>query len=719
MEFSGSTPRGAALKSRDPRWGTTGLLFASTCSLALGFVRVFGHWEFLPSLLVVALGVHVVSLGARLTRVSAPAGLAIQFASVYLITSWVRLHDTLWYGLPLGRTWSEISRQISDSATLVGDIKPPIDFATGFGLVACLAIGVVAALSDTFAFRAAGRGEVIVPGAVVFVVVAIVGEDRLRVPVTIAWLALSLIVVTVLRRDTHIKRVLPAIVLCFIIAVSAAVVGTRLPGANEDALLDRNDGPGRVVEPLVDVRGRLGDRSDTVLFSVKSDAPSYWRITSLSEFDGITWGIAEADLDAAGGALAVVGNEDSRFVNQTFDIVGLQGNMAPAAFEPVQLRAASRSLYYELESGTLLVGATGLSTGDSYQLVSAVHEPSPDILAAASTINPPMSGFTALPNNAEIEQLRQLAREITASATGPYQRALFLQNYFRDEFIYSLDTPSITSEDAFLEFIARRTGYCEQFASTFAVMARSIGLPARVAIGFTPGQSDGAGGYIVRSQHAHAWPEVWFDGIGWLMFEPTPGRGAPNASYTGVSPQQDDSAPESPTASTTLPPTTTPTTPTTSPNPIVTTPSSIAPSASTTNNERSTWPFIMLAILAVIIGWPLLLRMAVDRRARTSTRHPVVILWRRMIAASGVGLPATSTPTEIARRVAASDDDEVPRRLAKAVDMVLFAEREPDEMATLAADAEAWIIARQRSQPMVVRLRRFWSPREAARSRGL
>ena len=66
-----------------------------------------------------------------------------------------------------------------------------------------------------------------------------------------------------------------------------------------------------------------------------------------------------------------------------------------------------------------------------------------------------------------------------------------------------------------------------------------------------------------------------------------------------------------------------------------------------------------------------------------------------------------------------SDDDEVPRRLAKAVDMVLFAEREPDEMATLIADAEAWIIARRRSQPMVVRLRRFWSPREAARTSGL
>jgi hypothetical protein len=90
-----------------------------------------------------------------------------------------------------------------------------------------------------------------------------------------------------------------------------------------------------------------------------------------------------------------------------------------------------------------------------------------------------------------------------------------------------------------------------------------------------------------------------------------------------------------------------------------------------------------------------------------------------MIAASGVGLPATSTPTEIARRVATSNDDEVPGRLATAVDMVLFAEREPDEMATLIADAETWIIARQKNQPLMVRLRRFWSPREAARSRGL
>ena len=93
-------------------------------------------------------------------------------------------------------------------------------------------------------------------------------------------------------------------------------------------------------------------------------------------------------------------------------------------------------------------------------------------------------------------------------------------------------------EDAIRSFLDARRGYCEQFAGTYAAFARSIGLPARVAVGFTPGElTDGV--YVVRGQHAHAWPEVWFEGIGWVPFEPTPGRGAPGAqSYTFVEPQQ-------------------------------------------------------------------------------------------------------------------------------------------------------------------------------------
>src|SRR5690606_14327556 len=102
---------------------------------------------------------------------------------------------------------------------------------------------------------------------------------------------------------------------------------------------------------------------------------------------------------------------------------------------------------------------------------------------------------------------------------------------------YSTDIDSGHSTDALVDFLDSRRGYCEQFAGTFAAMARTLGIPARVAVGFTPGDPDPAVAdtFVVRGRHAHAWPEVWFPQVGWVPFEPTPGRGMPGATdYTGL-----------------------------------------------------------------------------------------------------------------------------------------------------------------------------------------
>ena len=91
------------------------------------------------------------------------------------------------------------------------------------------------------------------------------------------------------------------------------------------------------------------------------------------------------------------------------------------------------------------------------------------------------------------------------------------------------------------EFLAQRRGYCEQFAGTYAAFARVLGLPSRVAVGFTPGEQRGDGRYYVQGKHAHSWPEIYFAGVGWVPFEPTPGRGNQAAEqYTGVAPAQAD-----------------------------------------------------------------------------------------------------------------------------------------------------------------------------------
>src|SRR5205807_8236081 len=113
-------------------------------------------------------------------------------------------------------------------------------------------------------------------------------------------------------------------------------------------------------------------------------------------------------------------------------------------------------------------------------------------------------------------------------------------------------------DDALQRFLfVTKRGYCEQFAGSFAAMARAINLPSRVAVGFTPGQQVAGDSYRVLNRHAHAWPEVYLSGYGWVAFEPTPGRGsADDQSYTGVAPM----APEAATATPVPSPQATPTT---------------------------------------------------------------------------------------------------------------------------------------------------------------
>src|SRR5439155_1388220 len=123
---------------------------------------------------------------------------------------------------------------------------------------------------------------------------------------------------------------------------------------------------------------------------------------------------------------------------------------------------------------------------------------------------------------------------IVAGAGTPYAKALALQNYLRTRYAYSLDVPPGHDDNAMERFLfVSRRGYCEQFAGTYAAMARAVGLPSRVAVGFTPGVLARDGKYHVSGRYAHAWPEVYVDGYGWVAFEPTPGRGAPGAGGVG------------------------------------------------------------------------------------------------------------------------------------------------------------------------------------------
>ena len=181
-----------------------------------------------------------------------------------------------------------------------------------------------------------------------------------------------------------------------------------------------------------------------------------------------------------------------------------------------------------------------------------------DELRAATTDNPPDEIFLGLPDDVP-DTVSDTAAEVTAGATTDYDRLIALQNWFRDNFEYSTEVQSGHGNDAIENFLQIRKGYCEQFAATFAVMARTLGIPSRVAVGYTQGRLRSDGWYSVLGRNSHAWPEIWFDGIGWVDFEPTPQRGIPGAEvYTGVPAAQDETVPDLGTpepGAATLPPT--------------------------------------------------------------------------------------------------------------------------------------------------------------------
>lgn len=644
---------------------------------AVSMCRVFADWQFLDTLLVMVIGVHAASIVLRIARVPGWLAMPIVLLVLFELLALLFYRDTLTALFPTRETFQLMRVDLRLVWSQFPTAVAPVPSEGSFLLAAALGLGLVSMLGDAFAFRAYGRAEAVVPGGVLFIFTAALGTDRLRVGVAAAWFAAALVVVAVLRalhgggseswlgrRRRAVGAALPATAMCAMVAaLGAALIGPLLPGAGAEPLLETRQTQSDVTEvlsPLVDIRSRLVNRKNTEMFVVSSSAGRYWRSTGLTVFDGTTWKLPERSLDSADGTLNEPG-PDAQIVQQQIIISRLGGELVPAAFTPVAV--AQNDLLWLPETDTILLDdGDKLTEGQVFNITSDVTVPSPELLrsTSASGIS---TDFIALPSGVPEEAI-ELAQQITAGQPTDYDKALALQNFFRTEFEYSLEVQRGHSDDAISAFLRVRIGYCEQFAGTFAVMARAVGLPARVAVGFTQGEQRADGNFHVLGKHAHAWPEVWFDGVGWVLFEPTPGRGAPGSEgVTGAAAAQ-DSTPAEPgegdgttPAPTTTAPRVTPTTerdPLGQPTPTGTT---VPPVAVASSGGGGGGPagWIFLAILAVgawAVAMPWLVRR-VTRTGSTPTEQ-VITAWHGTVGAlqlAGASPPGGATPVEYAVQV--------------------------------------------------------------------
>jgi transglutaminase-like putative cysteine protease len=658
--------------------------------------RLFDGWDWVPVLVCAALLSHLVGALTRRAGWGALASLGTSLAGLVVFVGLVQFRSTTFLGLPTRATWEAAQLQLRAAWDIFPTAIAPVEAVGGFVTAMILLVWLLAYAADDFAHRAEAPIEAVVPSAVLFMVGTALGGDRHRLAAVALWLAAAVLTVAVLRVErsegagwfggTRRRAVATTVRVGSVVAGVAVIVGViagpALPGASSDPLLDTRQGRSSrtTLSPLVDIQARLVNQSDVELFTVGSPQPSYWRMTALDEYDLRIWrssrSYGDADGELGGGVPDALGAPlDHNVVITALDTVWL-----PAAFSPRRVSNPGQVRYDE-ESSSLLIRRSTLPEGLSYQVVSLVPVPTADALLAAVDVPVPAvieERYLELPSDFP-DRFRDLAGQITAAANTPYEQALALQNWFRTTFTYDVNVPPGHGETAIDAFISQRRGYCEQFAGTFAAFARSIGLPARVAVGFTPGDLGTDGRYHVRGRNAHAWPEVYLGGVGWLPFEPTPGRGEPGAeSWTGVPPDQEGGPAGTPDGTATTTPTTGTVAPPAGPRTETGDEELLAvpaiggggsPSSGGVNGASTVSRVALILLALAVAGLIGLVVVAIvrerswTRRWRDASTGPdrVLVTWQHLVDGlrrTGVPVPASDTPQEVADRVGPMLDGE-------------------------------------------------------------
>jgi transglutaminase-like putative cysteine protease len=495
--------------------------------------------------------------------------------------------------------------------------------------------------------------------------------------------------------------------------------------------------------PMIDMNHDLIQGPDNDWLTVHTDDPhpGYLRLWVLNHFADDVWTLGERHPDhPAVGAMPAIPGLAATVPTKTYDYQVQATDDFHYRWLPTQAPISTIDVQgdgdWRYDSSTMDIMAMddGLTTrGISYSMTAVVPELNAQAMEDAGPATGLPDTFTDVPADLN-DNVEKLALDVTRDQPTNFQKAVALQQFFRDGgFQYDKHRPVSNGGDAVWAFLnpeTGRRGFCVHFASAMAVMARTLGIPARVAVGFLRPDEVGPGTYVYSAHDLHAWPELYFEGSGWVRFEPTPSDRARTAPrYTripvaepapielpSVAPSEDISRAPAPTEA-----------PTTD----------RAPSTTPDNGSGPLWQAVVvtvaaLGLLAALIAMP---RAERRRRRQRRTVDDPELVWlelRDTVVDLGLGWPVGRSPREtgtyLARYLGApvgTDRPERPQhgagaspeaewameRIVSAVELARYGRPGRGEGAGLKADAETVLASIEGGATRSARRRAEWLPR--------
>ncbi|RKS09858.1 transglutaminase superfamily protein [Nocardiopsis sp. Huas11] len=560
---------------------------------------ILGPW-WVPAVVLMTV-VTAVSALYRHTRWNVlPVPLLQLLAAAALITPMFAAGDALAGVLPTPASIARLGQTLQQGLNTIDTNAPPVAASAGMTLIVALVFVVFTITADFLAVTAR------CPGMVGGLLLALLAVPLVVDGEPVGWGAMAAAAAGFLgllaadmwgrgrewglfvpddAREARVLGGLRRLAMTAVAATTAILLALALPAAvpslRSDVFYDLVEGTYvrtggeniTTTHPLVSLQRELASASDRTVLTYRSTSedPDYLRTFALDEFDGVNWTMtpvnASGDNEASGELPLPSGWSEPAPEETVTTRISIDSDTPRMNFLPLPYWVSSVEVPGEwyIDPETHMVFTTNSpTTGLNFTVESIDSRPSGDELAATGSPRSLGGGHLDLPRDLD-PAIGQLTEQVTADAQTPYERAVAIQEYFTDgAFTYDLTPPAVPEGvDPLAHFLLTdQVGYCQQFAGAMAVMARQAGVPSRVAVGYTAGENIDGDRWSVTVGDAHAWPELYFEDVGWVRFEPTPasagaGQGSatvPEYSSGGRAPGTDPAEPREPGAEEPAPP---------------------------------------------------------------------------------------------------------------------------------------------------------------------